>query len=95
MPRIPDAKLERLKAEVSLLRLIESQGHTLVKRGKDWAMRCIFHEDATATRVSSHWPAQCRLRANRRMVLAVRATVKVQQKRHPGHAQRRQGFKAL
>jgi hypothetical protein len=27
MPRIPDAELERLKTEVSLVRLIESQGH--------------------------------------------------------------------
>ncbi len=51
MPRIPDSELERLKAEVSLLRLIQSQGHSLVKRGKDWAMRCIFHEDATASLV--------------------------------------------
>ncbi|WP_207005678.1 CHC2 zinc finger domain-containing protein [Trinickia mobilis] len=47
MPRIPDAELERLKREVSLLRLIESQGHELKKRGKDWVMRCVFHEEAT------------------------------------------------
>ncbi|MFN5348435.1 MAG: toprim domain-containing protein [Polaromonas sp.] len=51
MPRIPDSELERLKKEISLLRLIESQGHVLAKRGKDWAMRCIFHEDATASLV--------------------------------------------
>lgn len=51
MPRIPDSELERLKTEVSLLRLIQSQGHVLAKRGKDWAMRCIFHEDATASLV--------------------------------------------
>ena len=51
MPRIPDSELERLKKEISLLRLIESQGHSLAKRGKDWAMRCIFHEDATASLV--------------------------------------------
>jgi DNA primase len=31
------------------LRLIQSQGHSLAKRGKDWARRCIFHEDATAS----------------------------------------------
>jgi DNA primase len=49
MPRIPDTELERLKNEVSLVRLIESQGHQLAKSGKDWAMRCIFHEDATAS----------------------------------------------
>ena len=51
MPRIPETELERLKKEISLLRLIESQGHSLAKRGKDWAMRCIFHEDATASLV--------------------------------------------
>ena len=43
MPRIPADELERLKCEVSLLRLIESQGHELKKRGKDWVMRCVFH----------------------------------------------------
>lgn len=53
MPTIPIAKeeLERLKADVSLRRLIESQGHELVRRGKDWVMRCVFHEDATPSLV--------------------------------------------
>ena len=51
MPRIPESEIERLKKEISLLRLIQSQGHVLAKRGKDWAMRCIFHEDATASLV--------------------------------------------
>jgi len=44
---IPDAELERIKRDVSLVRLIESQGHTLQKRGKDWVMRCVFHEENT------------------------------------------------
>lgn len=47
MPRIPQEELERLKREVSLVRLIESQGHELKKRGKDWVMRCVFHEEDT------------------------------------------------
>ena len=47
MPRIPTAELDRLKKEISLLRLIESQGHTLQQRGKDWVMRCVFHEEDT------------------------------------------------
>ncbi len=47
MPRIPTDELERLKREVSLLRLIESQGHELKRRGKDWVMRCVFHDEAT------------------------------------------------
>lgn len=49
MPRITDVEIERLKKEVSLLRLMESQEHTLIKRGKNHVMRCVFHDDATAS----------------------------------------------
>jgi hypothetical protein len=31
MARIPDPDIDRLKREVSLLRLLESQGHRLMK----------------------------------------------------------------
>jgi hypothetical protein len=44
MAGIPDSEVDRLKREVSLLRLLESQGHRLVKQGKDWACRCPWHE---------------------------------------------------
>jgi DNA primase len=44
MARIPDAELERLKQEVSLARLIESQGTALISQGKDLACRCPWHE---------------------------------------------------
>jgi DNA primase len=44
MARIPDSEVDRLKREVSLLRLLEGQGHRLVKQGKDWACRCPWHE---------------------------------------------------
>jgi DNA primase catalytic core len=44
MARIPDTDIERLKRELSLLRLLESQGHRLVRQGKDWACRCPWHE---------------------------------------------------
>ncbi len=44
MARIPDGELERLKAEVSLLRLIEASGLALVRQGKDFACRCPWHE---------------------------------------------------
>ncbi|MEO5625627.1 MAG: CHC2 zinc finger domain-containing protein [Dokdonella sp.] len=44
MPRIPDVELDRLKAEVSLVRLIEGAGYALKSQGKDLAMRCPFHE---------------------------------------------------
>ncbi|MFM0741449.1 CHC2 zinc finger domain-containing protein [Paraburkholderia xenovorans] len=47
MPRIPETELERLKRDVSLVRLIGSQGHELKKRGRDWVMRCVFHEEDT------------------------------------------------
>ncbi len=43
MARIPDSELDRLKAEVSLVQLIEGAGYTLSRQGKDWAMRCPFH----------------------------------------------------
>lgn len=47
MARIPEAELERLKREVSLVRLIQSQGHELKRRGKDWVMCCVFHDEST------------------------------------------------
>jgi DNA primase len=44
MARIPDGELERLKREVSLVRLIEGQGMTLISQGKDLACRCPWHK---------------------------------------------------
>jgi DNA primase catalytic core len=44
MARIPDSEIDRLKREVSLLRLLEGQGHRLIRQGKDWACRCPWHE---------------------------------------------------
>ena len=49
MARIPDAEIERLKAEVSLVRLIEDAGVTLRRQGKDYAANCPFHEEETAS----------------------------------------------
>ena len=51
MPRIPEAEIERLKAEVSVQRLVEASGVELKKAGKDWVGRCVFHEDDTASLV--------------------------------------------
>ena len=51
MPRIPDSDIERLKAEVSLVRLVESAGVVLEKRGGDRVGRCPFHEDDTPSLV--------------------------------------------
>lgn len=53
MPRIPDSELDRLKTQVSLVRLIEARGIALVKQGKDLAGRCPFHADATPSLVVS------------------------------------------
>lgn len=41
MARIPDAELERIKGEVSLVR--EAQGRRLISQGKDLACRCPCH----------------------------------------------------
>jgi DNA primase len=51
MARIPDADLQRLKDEISVQRLIESAGVELRKTGKDWAGKCPFHADDTASLV--------------------------------------------
>lgn len=53
MARIPDDQIEKLKQDVSLLRLIQSQGHQPKKQGKDWVMRCPFHDDKTPSLVIS------------------------------------------
>lgn len=45
MARIPDAELERLKAEVSVERLVEASGIALTRTGKDRLGKCPFHED--------------------------------------------------
>ena len=47
MARIPDHEIAKLKDQVSLLRLVESQGYQPQKQGKDYAIRCPFHEDDT------------------------------------------------
>ena len=51
MARIPESDIQRLKDEVSVQRLIESAGVELKKTGKDWAGRCPFHADDTASLV--------------------------------------------
>lgn len=51
MARIPEDEIERLKAEVSLVRLVEASGVALARHGKDWLGRCPFHEDKTPSLV--------------------------------------------
>ena len=50
MARIADAELERLKSEVSLVRLIEAAGCRFKPQGKDLG-RCPFHEDKTPSSI--------------------------------------------
>ncbi len=45
MARIPDAELARLKAEVSVQRLVEGCGVVLRRQGQDFVGTCPFHED--------------------------------------------------
>ncbi len=47
MARFANEVIERIKAEVSLVRLAENQGYLLQKQGKDFAVCCPFHEDKT------------------------------------------------
>lgn len=50
MPRIPESEIERIKAGVDLVALIQSKGIELKKHGgKDLAARCPFHQDETAS----------------------------------------------
>ena len=52
MARIPDADIERLKREVSLVRLVEAAGIELKKHGgADLVGRCPFHADKTPSLV--------------------------------------------
>jgi DNA primase catalytic core len=53
MARVPDAEIERLKAEVSLVSLAEAAGVTLRKTGADLTGCCPFHEDGTPSLVIS------------------------------------------
>jgi len=49
MARLAESVIEQIKQEISLVRLVESQGHQLKKHGKDYALNCPFHEDKTAS----------------------------------------------
>jgi len=51
MARIPEAELERLKAEISVERLAEVAGIELTKSGKDRVGKCPFHADGEASLV--------------------------------------------
>ena len=53
MARIPESELDRLKREVSLVRLVESSGIALKQHGKDYLGLCPFHDDKEPSLVIS------------------------------------------
>lgn len=53
MARISEETINRIKQEVSLVRLVESFGVTLKKHGKDYIGHCPFHDDKTPSFVVS------------------------------------------
>lgn len=53
MARIPEAEIERLKAEISLERLAEARGVQLKRHGADLMGLCPFHDDHTPSLVIS------------------------------------------
>ena len=53
MARLADEVINRIKQEVSLLRLVESQGYTVTRQGKDHVVSCPFHEEQTPSCIIS------------------------------------------
>jgi len=53
MARLADEVIERIKRDISLVRLVESQGHTVSKQGKDYVVCCPFHEETTPSCIIS------------------------------------------
>ena len=53
MARIPDDTINRIKQDISLLRLVESQGYEVTRQGKDSVVRCPFHDDKTPSCIIS------------------------------------------
>ncbi len=51
MARVPEAELERLKEQVSLVSLVAAHGVELRKAGADLVGRCPFHDDKTPSLV--------------------------------------------
>ena len=53
MARIPESEIERLKLQVSVVRLVEAAGVVLKPHGKDQVGRCPFHQDRTPSLIVS------------------------------------------
>ncbi len=53
MARLPQEQINRIKQDISLLKLVEQQGYQVTKQGKDSVVHCPFHEDDTPSCVIS------------------------------------------
>ncbi len=53
MARLPDQLINKLKEDISLVRLVEQQGYAPKKQGKDYAVCCPFHEEKTPSLIIS------------------------------------------
>jgi len=53
MARIPESEIERLKLQVSVVRLVEAAGIQLKPHGKDQVGRCPWHDDKTPSLIVS------------------------------------------
>ena len=51
MPRTPEDVINRLKTDVSLVRLVEDTGTKFTRQGKDYLGHCPFHDDKTPSLV--------------------------------------------
>ncbi len=53
MPRLPEEHITQIKQTVNLVQLIQSQGYSLKKNGKDYLLNCPWHNDKKASLVVS------------------------------------------
>ncbi len=53
MPRLPEELIARIKKDIDLVQLIQSQGYQLKKNGKDYLLSCPWHDDKEASLVVS------------------------------------------
>ncbi len=53
MPRLPEELINQIKQSVDLVQLIQSQGYSLKKNGKDYLLSCPWHEDKEPSLVIS------------------------------------------
>lgn len=53
MGRLANEVVDRIKREVSLVRLVESQGYQPKKQGKGYTLSCPFHDELTPSLIIS------------------------------------------